>query len=228
MLGLGARVGGGEFVSTPLKGGVDLGGDEAPTPCAIPGIAGRGKAGVRAIGRANGGVFATKGRSGFWERPGDGGRPGLGGETMVWPFAGVDGACDFRRIASATARSNGEDCGGNGLTSGRSGGGGFAPPAPCAAVGRAYSGEFTRGGETRPAAGEFGSPGPTVGRPGAESGDAPLRIGPRSLPPGGRLNELTAVFPRSYRTQAKASARDPSPVLGGCHADRYRFLARCP
>jgi hypothetical protein len=141
----------------------------------------------------------------------------------VWSFADGDGPCDLRRIASATARSNGEECGGKGSANER--GGEFAMPA--GAVGRAYPGGVARGGDIRPAAGEFGSVGPTAGGPAGESGDARPRIGPRSLPPGGRLNELTAVFPRSCRTQAKASTRNPCPEpgLGPCHADRYRFLA---
>jgi hypothetical protein len=226
ILGLGARGIGGEFVSTPLKLGTDLDGAEAPTPCALPGVAGREEeAGLGPIGRTNGGVFATTGRcGGSCRSAGGSGRPGRGGEMAVWPFADSDGPCDLRRIASATARSNGEECGGKGATNER--GGEFTTPAPCV-VGRAYPGGFARGGEIGPAAVEFGSVGPTAGRPGGESGDAPPRIGPRSLPPGGRLNELTAVFPRSCRTQAKTSAHNlcPKSGLGPCHADRYRFLA---
>jgi hypothetical protein len=190
---LGARTGAEKLVSLPFEGGTGLEGERALKLGA--GVRGRGDAASAAIGRAKGGGFAASGRSlrgcvGAMKalRSGIADRPGPG------PFANPVDACDFRRIASATARSKGEDCGSGGSEGGRIGA--LALPVPGAA-GRASAGGVPEERAGPSAAEELGTPAATVGRPGADGGNAPRRIGPLPSPPGGGLNELTAFFPRS-------------------------------
>jgi hypothetical protein len=155
---LGARAGEAKLASSLFGGGVGLDGDGALKLGA--GAGGRGGVASPGIGRAKGGGFAATGRSArCWAGARKGFCAGTAGRPESGPFDNPFDACDFRRIASATARSNGEDCGGDG-GGGRSKAGRvgvWVPPAP-GAVGRPSPGGVLDVGDGRAAAGEVGEP----------------------------------------------------------------------
>jgi hypothetical protein len=151
----GARAGEAKLASSRFEGGVGLDGDGALKLGA--GVGGREGVASPAIGRAKGGGFAATGRSArCWAGARKGFCAGTAGRPESGPFDNPFDACDFRRIASATARSNGDDCGGDGRSkAGRVGV--WVTPAP-GAVGRPRPGGVLDVGDGRAAAGELGEP----------------------------------------------------------------------